>query len=84
MVQILTKDCNSGECDHAPYPHKIVENELTQRQIIAPRRSVSTRIGVIQHVVCLACGHWATSRANCNCRYDCHNAGIKASVTVLD
>lgn len=85
MVQIMTKACHEGACEHAPFPHKIVENITTEsRQIGSTRKRESVRTGVVQHVICLACGHWASPARDCNCRYDCHNSGIKASLTVLD
>jgi hypothetical protein len=85
MVQIMTKSCHAGECDHAPFPHKIVESEILERRPKAGTRGFETvKVGVRQCVICLACGHWARPMETCLCRYDCHGSGINSDVHVLD
>lgn len=84
MVQILSKGCHEGTCEHAPFPHKLVESGITVRVPNEGRRGYTSKvIGVSQSVICLACGHWARPGVECGCRYDCHNSGINPEHRVL-
>lgn len=84
MTQVMTKECNEGICDHAPFPHKVVESPETRREASGPHSFRTVQVGVRQSVICLACGHWSRPGVQCDCRYDCHNAGINPSPVVLD
>lgn len=76
MVQIMTKACHEGTCEHAPYPHKIVQaNSYVIAYSIQTHRPVAVDVPGPEFVICLACGHApASNQDSCRCRYDCHGS----------
>lgn len=91
MAQVLYEQCLAGQCDHAPFPHKIVIVPASERRVtrLVPdaqgnrtRQTVTLREPEQTFVICLKCGHWPNSSKadQCFCKFQCHQAAQLISI----
>jgi hypothetical protein len=86
MAQVIDIGCDTGKCEHAEFPHKIVRHEartVTTRDPRRPGKTVTATYPAEDMIICLTCGHWPFSGAarGCTCRWDCHDGTMWETVT---